>query len=287
VRSGVAVAWLDLAYALRAHEILARLAARHETQAEAVAAGVAQGRRGTAESFMLRGAAGQARDREAEHGREVARARIALAAWIGPEAERPLADPPDTSRLAQPLESLLARLPAHPQLEVSGRREALAQSEAELARSTKKPDWSLQIGYAQREPAFSNMLSVMVAFDLPWQAGRRQDRDIAARLAELERARAQREDAHRQTEAEIRGWHADHATAAARIERHRAVLLPLARGRVEAATAAYRGGRGELDAVLDAHRALAEAELALNAVEAQRARAWASLHFIYPDEASR
>lgn len=281
LRRDVALAWFDLHYAARARAIQGTLAEQLDAQAEAVAAGVARGRQGTAESFMLRGAAGQARDRETELDRAVERARIALAVWLGGDAQRPLAGPPDTTRPPQSLAALLERLQEHPRLQVVDRREQLAHSEADLARSTKKSDWSLQIGYAQREPAFSNMLSVMVMMDLPWQAAQRQDKDIAARLAEIHQVRAQREDVRRAAEGEIRGWHADFEAAARRVERFRTSLLPLARERIEAALAAYRGGRGELGAVLEARSAATETELALNEVEARRARAWANLNFIY------
>ncbi|MGE0876894.1 MAG: TolC family protein, partial [Burkholderiales bacterium] len=146
-------------------------------------------------------------------------------------------------------------------------------------------DWSLELGYSLRRPAFSNMLSVMAVLELPVAKERRQDRDVASRLAELERARAEREDARRTLQAEIRAALADFDTAAVRIERSRRLLLPLARQRHEAALAAYRGGSGSLAGVLEAERARTEAELALVEVEAERARAWAELSFLYPPEA--
>ena len=88
-------------------------------------------------------------------------------------------------------------------------------------------------------------------------------------------------------EAELRGWLADHETAAKRVERFRTLLLPLARDRVSAALAAYQGGRSELAPVLEANRAVTEAELALLAVEAERARAWSNLSFQYAHEVAK
>jgi outer membrane protein TolC len=126
------------------------------------------------------------------------------------------------------------------------------------------------------------MLTVMVSLDLPWQKERRQDRDIAARLAEVDQARATRENARRMHEAEVRGWLADFDTAQRRIERFERILAPLARERSSAALAAYQGGRGELGAVLEAQRAITETELALIQAFAERARAWASLNYLYP-----
>ncbi|MGH8675555.1 MAG: TolC family protein, partial [Burkholderiales bacterium] len=258
VQRDIALAWFDVHFAERTRGALESLVLQFAAQADTAPSGVARGRQTAADGFMLRGAVEQARDRVIEQQRMVRRARIALAAWLGDEAKRPLGALPDTSRLLHSRDTLLAQLLEHPMLRMLDERERLARADTELARTTKKSDWSVEFGYAQREPYFSNMITVMVALDLPWQAERRQDRDIASKLAEAEQVRAQREDARRVHEAEVRGWLADHDTAAQRIERYHRVLLPLARDRVQAALAAYQGGRGELAVVLEANRAITE-----------------------------
>jgi outer membrane protein TolC len=287
VRRDIAMAWLEAHYAERAREALERLARQFQLQIEAVAPGIARGRQTAAEGFMLRQAFEQANDRVIEQERMAARARIMLASWIGDEAKRPLGDPPETSRFTHAREDLVAQLGEHPQLRVLDQRENLARAEVELARSTKRPDWMLEVGYGQRRPYFDNMLTVMVGFELPLRAERRQDRDVASRLAELEQARAMREDARRMHEAEVRGWLADFDAAGRRIERSERVLLPLARERREAALAAYQGARGELGPVLEAERAITETELSLVQALAERAKAWANLNFLYLHEAAR
>ena len=103
---------------------------------------------------------------------------------------------------------------------MSERQASLAQADLSLAGSTKTPDWSLIVSYGQRSPAFSNMVSVLVAIDLPIAAERRQDRDIAAKRALVERARNTAEDMRRAAEAEARGFVADWETAAARVARY-------------------------------------------------------------------
>ncbi|HEY5636441.1 MAG TPA: TolC family protein [Burkholderiales bacterium] len=281
VRRETALAWLEVHYAERALEVLEHLAGSFKLQIEAVASGVAAGRQNAADSFALRQAEERAFDRVLEQRRQVARARIALATWIGAAAQRPLGAAPDTARLPAPREDLLARLAAEPMLRVFGEREDLARAEVALARTTKESDWSLEVGYAQRSPSFSNMLTVMVTLDLPWQSERRQDRDVAAQLALAERARAEREDARRTREAEVRGWLADFDAAAARLARVESLQQPLARERAEAALAAYRGGRGELAPVLEAARNQTETELALVGAQTARARAWARLAHLY------
>jgi outer membrane protein TolC len=283
----IAVAWLDAHFAERSRAALERLVERLAAQADTVAAGVARGRQGAAESFMLRGAVEQGRDRVLDQDRLVARARVALAALLQDEAKRPLGSAPNLDQLPHGRETLLTRIHDHPHLRVYDVREELARAEVEVARSSKRSDWSLEVGYGQRRPAFDNMLTVMVAVDLPWQAERRQDRDVASRLAELEQARAVREDARRLHEAEMRSSLADYDAATQRLARYRSVLMPLATERSENALAAYRGGRGELAPLLEAQRAITETELAAIVVEAERAKAWANLSYLYPHEAGK
>ena len=287
LRRDIAMAWLEAHYAERAREALGRLAKQFELQIEAVRPGIARGRMTAAEGLLARQALEQTNDRIIDQERMVARARIMLAALVGSDAKRPLADAPDTSRLGIDREQFLARLAQHPQLQLLERKQELAGAEVELARSMRRTDWMLEVAYGQRRPYFDNMLTVMIAFDLPWQTGRRQDRDIASKLSELEQARAMREDARRMQEAELRGWLADFDAAQRRTERAERVLLPLARDRREAAAAAYQGARGELGAVLEAERMITEAELGLAQSLAERAKAWANLSFIYLEQAAQ
>ena len=284
VKRDIAVAWLEVHFAEQARAVLLRVLEQARLQSDATASGVVSGRQMASEGYLLRGALEQVNDRIIEQDKVVEKARNALAAWIGADARRPLAAPPDTGRLTHGFEHLVDRLGEHPVLRVLDLREALARAEVNLAKSTRERDWSLQVGYAQREPAFSNMISVMLAFDLPLAKERRQDRDVESKLAEAEQVRAEREDARRMHEAEVRNMLADWTTAGKRVERFSSVLLPLARERVQAALADYRGGRGTLSAVLDAERALSETELARVRSETERARAWAGLNYLYTDK---
>lgn len=281
LRRDIAAAWLELHYAERGREALERLVSALSTQSQLASAALARGRQSAAESLMLRAALEQARERMLDQERNVRRARINLAVLVGDDAQRALAGAPDTARLAVPADLLLKRTSDHAHLRVFDVRADLARAEVELARASRQSDWALEVGYGQRAPYYDNMVTVMVSMDLPWQRGKRQDRDVASRLAELEQARAMREDARRMHEAEMRGFLADFEAADARTARYRDLLIPLSRERYEAAFAAYRGGRGELNGVLDASRGIADTEIAALAIEAERAKAWASLTYLY------
>ena len=284
VQREIALAWFELYFARQARTPLVELVGELQLQLDTVSAAIAAGRQSTGDALALRGAAVAAQDRVIEQDRSIERARYALAAWLREDASRPLAGPPDTARFDHPPSALLANLHEHPDQRVYAEREALARTDVALAANSKKPDWSLEVLYGQRGPAFDNMISVMVSFDLPWEAGKRQDRDIAAKRLLAEQAQAQVEEARRMHEAELRGLYADWQTAGVRIGRFEELLLPLARQRVSAALAAYRGGRGELGMVLEARRAETEARLGSLQARLERARAWAKLNFLLPHE---
>jgi outer membrane protein TolC len=160
--------------------------------------------------------------------------------------------------------------------------QAMAQAEVRLAEAAKRPDWSLEVAYAQRGPAYSNMISVGVRIDLPLFEGRRQNPAIASKLAAAERVRAEAEDARRAHLAEINMLLADWRASAERVQRYESSQIPLARERSEATLAAYRGGKGDLSTVLGGRRAEIETRLAHLQATGEMAKAWAQLNFLLP-----
>jgi len=280
----VALAWLELYYARQARAPLTDLRRELQLQLDTISAAIAAGRQTTGDALALRSAVEAAQDRIIEQDRAIERARVALATWLPGDASRPLADPPDTARFDHALTELLDNLHEHPDQRIYAEREALARSDVALASNSKSPDWSIELSYGQRGPAFDNMITLMVSVDLPWEAEKRQDRDIAAKQRLADQASAQAEEARRNHEAELRGSYADWQTAGVRVERFETLLLPLARERIAAGMAAYRGGRGELALVLEARRAETETRLGFLQAQLERARAWAKLNFLLPSE---
>ena len=228
-------------------------------------------------------------DRLDDIDRQIAQARATLARWIGAEASaRPLADPPDFTILPLPAAVLLEHIGRHAALLPYAALETAAATDIALARAEKKPDWSLEVAYAQRGPDFSNMLSVEVRVDLPLFAAHRQDPEIAARQARLDKIQAERADAERMhrenTEKTLAAWHA----ADKRIQRYEQELLQLADQRAKVALEAYGGGgQGDIQPVLSARTAEIESRLAYVDQLRERARTWAELRFLLPEEGSR
>ena len=284
LRQDTAVAWLELHYAARALDAIEQLVRQHQLESETISGAIAGGRVTGTAAIAQRAALEYARDRALDQRRVVLRARAALAALVGDAAQRPLTAAPETGKLAHDPAVLLGGLDSHPSQRVYEQREAVAAAEVALASSTAKPDWGVEVSYGQRSPNFSNMLTVMVSVDLPIDRARRQDRDVASRVNLLERARSEREDARRMHEAELRAMLADWEIAGERVRRFETALLPLARERVELTLASYRGGRGDLAAVLDARRAQTETQLNSLGAALERARAWARLNHLVVHE---
>ena len=282
VSRDAAAAWLARRYAADAERVIAAQIAEADLAVTTVGAAYRAGKAPQADVIAAQSMVVDLRNRATDAAAQSRRARIALARYIGAaEAERPPGDAPDIARL--PDEKRLADVDLQPELRLAQAQEAVAAADAEIARAAKLPDWSVEASYAFRGSPYSNMVSVMFSMDLPWSPGTRQDREYAAKLKELDAARAMREDTRRMRSAEVESMRVEWESARAQAERIRAELIPLVVQRRDAALAAYRGGTGGLTALLDARRAELDAELALITQEQALAKAWAFLNFVVPE----
>ena len=283
LKRDVALAWIERYFAERQFDSLQELMRESELQVTTAEAALAGGKGQASDPFVARLAVAQLTDRMIDAERMVMRAQTNLARWIGSAAKQPLDRAPAFNQLAHNHRELVGNLESHPHLAMYAPQQAMALSELKLAEAAKQSDWSLEVAYAQRGPAFSNMLSIGIKIDLPIFQSRRQDPAIAAKVAAVEQIRAQTEDARRIHAAEIENLLADWNAAKSRVQRFARDLLPLAHERSEVALAAYRGGKGDLTPVLDARRAEVEVRMNRLQAEADMARAWANLSFLLPD----
>jgi hypothetical protein len=124
--------------------------------------------------------------------------------------------------------ALSEHLSQHPQIAAAASRRPFADSEAAMARAAQSSDWSVELMFSQRGPAYSNMVSINLSVPLQWDQKNRQDRDLAARLAGADEARARREELQRAHEAEVRAMLQEWRSHDDRMRRYDASLLPLA-----------------------------------------------------------
>lgn len=286
IRTEVAGVWYDRLYARRSEQLLQTLADEVAMQQRATEAQLASGKASVAEALMIRAALVQAQDRALAARRQQQSGTARLARWLGDDAERP-----PVENLAMPGDAEIAALVAHevhniPHLRVLAEQIEVAQADVEVAKQNRSPNWTWEVAYAQRGPAYSNMVSVGVSVPLPIARAERQDREIAARIAQRDQAREALEDARRRHRSEFNAMRVELTTLRERWRQLDERLLPVARQRVDVTLAAYRGAQQTLGSVLEARRAEVDIRLQLLEIERDAARLWAQLRHTYLTEAS-
>lgn len=283
VERDTALAWLDRYYTLAMRVFVQQQLQETRLQVQAADSGFRTGRGSQAEVFAARSAVIQLEDRLSQIDRQARGASLQLARWVGAQvAERsPSGTPPWQSTYLEE-GAFSEHLKQHPDLLVISAEIDAAETEARLAQANKQSDWSVEASYAQRGPAFSNMLSIGVSIPLQWDQKNRQDRELSAKLALVNEAKARYEDLFRHQEAEVRGWLNDWQNGKERVARYQNDMIPTAQQRTDAALTTYRTGKGDLTSILAARRDEIEVRLQTLTLELETARSWAQLNFLIP-----
>ena len=277
-----ATAWLDRSTLESMRELLQAQIAQAELQVQAAETLYRSGKGSQAEVFAARGSVEQLRDGLGQAERQIAVATTQLGRWVGEGARLPLAARPVLTLPAWTEGALAEELTQHPQIAAAAQQEAIADSDAAVARAARSSDWSVELMYSQRGPAYSNMVSINLSVPLQWDQKNRQDRELAARLAGIDEARARREELQRAHEAEVRAMLQEWRSHQDRLHRYDASLLPLASQRSDSSLASYRAGSVPLTAVLDARRSELDVRMERLRIEMDRARVWAQLNYLLP-----
>jgi outer membrane protein TolC len=282
VERETAIAWLNRYYAQAMAELIAAQRARAAEEVQAAEAAYRAGRVSQADVLAARSALAQFDDKLDDAARRVRNAATMLVRWAGDAASAPLAGAPaiDTVRLDPA--TLDTQLEHHPEIAALLRQEKLAATEVTLAEADKKSDWTVEVAWQQRGPGYANMVSVGVSVPLQWDRKHRQDRELAAKSVMAGQARAEREETLRARVAETRTMLAEWQTNRERLTRYARELVPLAHERSDAVLAAYRGGKAMLADVLAARRNELDVRLSGLQLEADTARLWAQLNFLFP-----
>jgi outer membrane protein TolC len=275
-------AWLDRWYAEQTSILLGHHGHPLELALQAATAAYRSGRGTRADVLAMELEIQKLHDRQDENQAAVATTTLTLERWVGAAANRPLSDRPplDVSQRVQQLAK--GEFDTVPEMAAAQREVALAESEIQVAREAKKPDVTVELMYSQRGSAFSNMGSINVSFPVPWDQSHRQDRDVAAKLAQANDALAKSEVVRRNTQAMVGAKLAELQRNLDRLKRYDEKTLPLANMQSEAALTAYGANTGSLLAVAEANHRAIDATLERLTLEAKTAKLWADLTFLVP-----
>ncbi|MDB5863628.1 MAG: Heavy metal efflux outer membrane protein [Betaproteobacteria bacterium] len=285
IQRDTAIAWLERFYLERLRAAVSEQTEESRLEIQAAEGAYRGGRASQTDVVTARSSRVMLEDRLSELDKRVRNARAALARWTGDAAtETTLGSPPPLDTVPVHLHTLKAQLELHPTIAVLAGDVAIAQTDVRLAQANRRADWSWELAYQRRGSSFSDMVSVGVSIPLQWDQKHRQNRELASKLALAERAMAQRDEALRQHFAEVQTMLNEWENGRERVRRYEQALSPLARERTQAALAAYRGGKGDLAAVLGARRNEIEVRAQALQLQIDTARIWAQLRYLYPDD---
>ena len=282
IERDTALAWLDRYYTEKMATVLADQAAQASMEIEASAGAYRAGRSSQADVLAARSALAMVMDRSSELQRRVRNARTMLARWTGVDLDAPLAGQPAIDAIHLDPATLDTQLSHHPEIAVLNRQQDIAQVEAKLAQANRKADWTVEVAFQQRGPAYPNMVSVGVSRPLQWDRNKRQDRELSAKLGLVEQVKAERDEQLRGHVAETRIMIAEWENGRERRARYERELIPLAAERTAATLAAYRGGKASLSDVLASRRGEIDVRLQALQLQMDTARLWAQLDFLSP-----
>ncbi len=279
LQTEVAQAWLDRRLQEQRLQLLRAQIEEARVLVQTTDAAVRSGRGVSADALAAREAQAQLEQGLIGAQADLNNARLTLARFTGGPPDHPLAGLPPM-QLAQVTTDNASQLPDLAALQA---REAVARAEAELARQELKPDWSAEFMFSQRGSQFSNMVSIGVSVPLQWDRSQRQQRELAARLARVNELEAEREEQMRERVLQVQRWQQDWRAGLDRLALLDARRQPLATQRVDAALAAYRGGREGLGPVLQARRDALNLALERLVLERETAGLWARLEYLWVD----
>lgn len=213
------------------------------------------------------------RDRATLISQQEDRARARLSAWIGDAASWEIdAEWPEIGPVLSESE-LTKLLVQHPRISAQQQMVIAAETGVDLARERYKPEFSIDLTYGARggvNPDGRNrpdLLSMMVMMDVPLFTANRQDRLVAASVAESSAATFGRDDIYRQMRSEIEMHSATLRRENERMDLYQNILLPEAAFNADATFEAYRAAVEDLTTLMRAR--ITEFELQLEYVRLQ------------------
>lgn len=195
-------------------------------------------------------------DRAARISQDEEQARARLSIWIGDAAwqDLDLTWPRLNPQISADI--IKEKLMNHPRVLALQKNVSAAETGVELARQKYKPEFALDVTYGGRGGTNPNgtsrtdMLTVMVLMDVPLFTRNRQDRVMAAQIAESSAALFSRNDLLRRMRSEVDFNLAAYQRQQQRIELFESSLLPEAAFSSEASFGAYQSSLEDLTTLL-------------------------------------
>ena len=279
IRREVMLAWLNAVEAAAKERLLVRVIGDLTTGQKIMEAGVPTGASSPALALEAQSEVALAEAQLAEAKGAEAHARVELARWIGPAAQRSLPDA--VPNLALPA-AMQGQMLDHPHLRVALAQETAAQRQVEVARAERKPDISWSVNYGFR-PSFGNLVSAQVSIPLQINRDHLQDRKIAEAQARADAAALRAEDTRRDLEEQYQTALADYQASDSQLDVLTKTAIPSLEAAFKTAEAQYASTQGSLELPLGIVRRYVETNISVAEQEGKRARAAAEIIYLMGD----
>lgn len=279
-----AQAWLDLALSTKALASARKLVAETERQTLVQQATVASGSSPASGVMDIRMTLLSMKDKVTLAERDVTLAQTRLLQLTGKQVDAVSGAMPRYQRLPADPALLEQGVMEHPEVVQAAREADVAKARSAQSAVAAKPDVGVEVYYAHRADDYDDMAGVMFTVDLPVFRSQRQDKDYSADVSRAMEANDQLALAKREHVALVRSLVAQYQYARTLWQRQQEEILPLQRQRLSLLEAQYRSGQSSLAELLDARRALLDAELTASNAGKAVAQAWAAIRYLTPQE---
>lgn len=284
VKQATAAAWVRLWAAQAERQQLEALNGQFALAVTLAKAKLSGGTGSATDVLAAQSAAVQLVNRITAADAEIAAARAVLQRWVGDDVSQTLATPPDFANLPVSPAELQRNLDRQGPLLGWAAREDQAQANLDLAKASKRPNWSIGVVYGDRIQR-PDMVGIEIGVSLPLFPANRQDQDISARYADRTAVADAHEDALREQRAAVAADLAEWQGDTTQVTAYRDRLLPLVADRSRTALAGYRAG-GSLEPWLRARRDEIDIRVAYAKALAAWGEAWARLAYLLPSESA-
>lgn len=275
-----AVAWLRFASARETRQRLEALEGDLRLGADAARASLRAGRGSASDALEAEAAVAALKSRLLQLRGDEKRSEAELARWIGADSIAAPGPLPSMNELPKPVETLREYAHLHAEIAPLDAQVSVAEADLDLARAARRPGWGVELTYGKRGPAYDDMGMLQFTVDLPLFPKNRQNPLIAARSADVRKARAERDVEIAMHGAELNQMVISWQQLGEQLLFLENEQLPLARERSRAALGGFRSGSSEARTIVDAFSSETDLLLTRATLTVERGIAWSYLRYL-------
>ena len=275
--------WLELYFLQRSHQLVHESRPFFADLAEVTRSLYGVGRKTQQDVLRAELELSRLDDRLIDIERRQARARAALAEWIGPEANRPVAEKLPNWQALPEYEVLEDSLLEHPTLLAAEAQIAASDAGVRIADERSKPRWAIDVGYGYRsgllpngEPR-SDLVTVGVTVGLPFFSKKSVDSTLSAALQERSAVTSSKLRLERELRRRLEGEYAQWRDLTRQLSLYDQQILGQAEDQADAALLAYRSDTGDFSDVMRSYIGFLNTRIEHIRLQVARAQSYAVL----------